>query len=100
WQIQRAHTEVNSGRAALPDFLLELCDHAPAIPLPSRALQQIDVQVGRIFLVRLGAEILRMMISVVSHLYARPLARVARRLGKLSAQLWAPFVFVTMIKSA
>src|ERR1041385_3413570 len=97
-RVESAHAKMNASRAATANFLHQLFHHATPVAVTLGARQQINVQMGRIVLVRFGTEIIRMMVAMMNMLDARPAGRIALRVRKLGTKRRPPFGFVTMEK--
>src|SRR6266850_3118876 len=71
-----------------------LFEHPPTITPPLGARQQINVQMGRIMVVRVRAEVIRVVIAIMNLLHASPLAGITLRSGKTSAKARSPLGLV------
>src|SRR5262245_47060944 len=98
--VEHAHPQVRARRTATAEPRHQLFEHAPAVAAALRARQQVDVQMRRIGIVRLGTEIVRVMIPFVDLLDPRPPGWITLRAGELGAQRRAPLPFVASVKGA
>ena len=98
--IQRADAKMGTWRASARERFHHPIEHAPTVAAALCARQQVDVQVGRIRLVRLGTKIVGVVIAVIYLLHTSPADRVAVGRLEARAQTRAPLALVPGVEGA
>ena len=93
------NAQVGSRRTALAKLAHQPLHHPPANAPAASPLEQIDVHVRGIRFVGLGTEVVRLMITKMGRLGARPIGRIPQRPRKLLAQPRPPMAIIQRIKS-
>src|SRR5262245_25081317 len=70
------------------------------MPLPMGSGDEVDMQMGRIILIRLRQIVIRMMVEIVDLLNPRPTRWIARGLRKLRTESRPPLFLVTVIEGS
>src|SRR5690242_19986616 len=94
------HSEMHPRSALFSQPVDQLIHHSRSMPLPMGSGNEVDVQVGWIFLVRRRQIVIRMMVEIVDLLNPRPTRRIPRRLRKLRTEFRPPLVLVAIIEGS
>ena len=97
--IRASHGKVNTGRAPASQSIEQSVHHARAISDSLGVREQVDVQVGRIRVERIGVEEIGAVIAVIHPLRGRPVGRITLGLGMDFLQIGEPIRQTSCVES-